>query len=87
MCSSCANPGGLTGEAAVAEGRELQELLNDWVVSGIIKGGEVIWDPPEGQYWVRVIPYGDGAQEYTADQFRAYVQGLEAALAAARWQQ
>lgn len=85
MCNSCANPGGLTGAAAEREGRELQELLSDWVVSGILKGGEVIWDPQEGQYWVRVIPYGE-SQEWTADQFRAYVQGLENALEAAKWQ-
>lgn len=86
MCRNCASPGGLTGQAAQQEYHELRELLDNWLVSGILKGGEITWDPQEGCHWVKVLPYGNEVREYTAAEFEAYSDGLVDALEAAKWQ-
>jgi hypothetical protein len=70
-------PGGLTGVAAVAEGQELQAYLDGWIEQGIFREGKIIWDPQEGCHWVEVsLTYGL-SREWSADQFRAYIQGVK----------
>jgi hypothetical protein len=70
-------PGGLTGEAAVREEKELQELLERWLAVGVITGGEIAWDPQEGAHWVTVTAGSEEKRVMSAREFEAYAQGLE----------
>jgi hypothetical protein len=74
---SWGGPGGLTGEAAVQEGQELQRYLDGWIEQGVILEGKIIWDPQEGAHWVELSLATGHSRGWSAEQFRGYIQGLK----------
>jgi hypothetical protein len=62
----------------VLEGQELQAYLDVWIEQGIFREGKVIWDPQEGRHWVEVsLTSGFSRREWSAEEFRAYIQGVK----------
>jgi hypothetical protein len=73
---SWGGPGGLTGEAAEQEGKELQGYLDGWIERGVFRTGKIVWDPQEGKHWVEVNTANGHDRGWSADEFRGYIQGI-----------
>lgn len=62
--------------ATEREAEELQAYIEGWVERGIFRYGQVEWDPLDGRYWVKVATTTGYEREWSADEFRAYIQGI-----------
>ncbi|MFD4858391.1 hypothetical protein [Streptomyces atratus] len=69
--------GGLHGQAAVDEGTELTELVNELEKLGVVTDGKVEWDPQEGSHSVQLTTARMGIPLYfNAEEFRAFARGV-----------
>lgn len=73
---SWGGPGGLTGAAVMEEQVELEGALELWRRKGVLVAGEIIWDPQNGEHWVKIETSFGERHEMQAPGFETYCMGL-----------